>query len=48
MIQPTIQPLFNSRQFQDSLLVWLGRSDDYYSFLKNYWAKKTSWNKAFT
>ena len=46
LIQPTIQPLFNSRQFQDSLLVWSSISDDYYSLLKNFWSKKTSWNKA--
>ena len=26
-IQPTIQPLFDSRQFQESLLVWTGNKN---------------------
>ena len=30
LMQPTIQPLFDSRQMQDSFLVWTG-NDDYYS-----------------
>ena len=46
LMQPTISPLFNSRQFQESLLVWLGKSD-YQSYLKNYWIKKgVDWNKS--
>ena len=46
LMQPTISPLFNSRQFQESLLVWLGKSD-YQSYLKNYWTKKgVDWHKS--
>ena len=46
LMQPTISPLFNSRQFQESLLVWLGKSD-YQSYLKNYWTKKgIDWHKS--
>lgn len=32
--QPTIQPLFNTRQFQDSLLAWMGQDQTYYDYLK--------------
>ena len=46
LMQPTISPLFNTRQFQESLLVWLGKSD-YQSYLKNYWTKKgVDWHKS--
>jgi MoCo/4Fe-4S cofactor protein with predicted Tat translocation signal len=50
-MQPTIAPLFKTRQWQDSLLKWSAQSDtDYLSFLKNYWSRKLGsqdgWNKA--
>ena len=45
-IQPTIQPLFNSRQFQESLLVWAGNKISYYDFLKDYWSSKLSWSSS--
>ena len=49
-IQPTINPLFKTRQWQDSLLKWSGASNDYAAFLKNYWSVKvggeTGWDKA--
>lgn len=45
-VQPTIQPLFDSRQFQDSMLKWTASDNDYYSYLKQYWRAKTSWTKA--
>ena len=35
--QPTIQPLFETRQFQDSLLTWIGNDSDYYSYMRNLW-----------
>ena len=38
LTQPVIQPLFNTRQFQDSLLAWMGRSENYYNYLTNYWS----------
>ena len=45
-VQPTIQPLFDSRQFQDSLLVWTGNNSNYYDYLKNYWRSKISWSSS--
>ena len=34
LMQPTINPLFNGRQFQDSLLSWSGKTEKYYDELK--------------
>ncbi|MDP1765204.1 MAG: TAT-variant-translocated molybdopterin oxidoreductase [Sediminibacterium sp.] len=49
-LQPTIYPLFKTRQWQDSLLKWTGNPSDYLAFLKTYWSAKvggeTGWNKA--
>ena len=49
-IQPTIYPLFKTRQWQDSLLKWSGSTTDYLAFLKSYWSAKvggeTGWDKA--
>lgn len=38
LTQPTIQPLFNTRQFQESLLTWAGNDSDFYSYIKANWA----------
>ena len=50
LIQPTIRPLFNSRQAQASLMKWSDLGQDYYAFVKNYWKKNilgsTAWNNA--
>ncbi|MCZ2357329.1 MAG: 4Fe-4S dicluster domain-containing protein [Bacteroidia bacterium] len=35
--QPTINHLFNTRQFQQNLLSWLGDTRDPYLFLADYW-----------
>ncbi|MFC4634007.1 TAT-variant-translocated molybdopterin oxidoreductase [Dokdonia ponticola] len=32
--QPTIRPLFDTRQFQDNLLTWMGSDQSYYDYLK--------------
>ena len=49
-IQPTIYPLFKTRQWQDSLLKWSGNTSDYLAFLKSFWSAKvggeTGWDKA--
>ncbi len=49
-LQPTIYPLFKTRQWQDSLLKWSGVADDYLAFLKNFWSAKlggvAGWDKA--
>ncbi len=37
--QPTITPIFNTRQVQESLLKWSGVAQpDYYEYLKNNWS----------
>lgn len=38
--QPAINPLFKTRQFQSSLLVWAGKDGDYYNFIKENWRAK--------
>lgn len=32
--QPTIRPLFNTKQFQEGLMAWLGKTEDYYDYIK--------------
>ncbi len=50
LIQPTIRPLFNTRQFEDSVLKWIGSSQSYYDYIKANWTanvlKGNSWNQA--
>ena len=50
LMQPTIQPLFNTRQVQDTLLKWSGNSTSYYDYLKTFATTNvlggSSWNKA--
>jgi MoCo/4Fe-4S cofactor protein with predicted Tat translocation signal len=36
--QPTISPLFKTRQAQDSFLVWAGSSTNYYDYLQANWS----------
>jgi MoCo/4Fe-4S cofactor protein with predicted Tat translocation signal len=50
--QPVIAPLFKTRQFQDSLLIWSDNTSDYYTFLENNFTKnvigggKDDWESA--
>ncbi len=37
LMQPTIRPLYDTRQFQDNLLTWTGANQDYYSFMRENW-----------
>ena len=38
IVQPTISPVYNTRQAEQSLLIWSGNTvNDYYSFVKNNW-----------
>ncbi|PKP01792.1 MAG: hypothetical protein CVU14_04555 [Bacteroidetes bacterium HGW-Bacteroidetes-9] len=37
LAQPAIRPLFNTRQPQDTLLKWMTKEGDYYTYLKNFW-----------
>ncbi|KJD32687.1 quinol:cytochrome C oxidoreductase [Tamlana nanhaiensis] len=37
LTQPTIRPLFDTRQFQDALLKWTGNDVSYHDYIKNTW-----------
>jgi MoCo/4Fe-4S cofactor protein with predicted Tat translocation signal len=37
--QPCINHIFDTRQMQDSLLLWVGSSERWESYMKNYWEK---------
>lgn len=37
LIQPTIRPLFNTKQFQDALLMWNGNDVAYSDYIKTFW-----------
>lgn len=49
-VQPTISPVFNTRQASESFLRWSGNSTDMYTYVKNYWTgvlgSEAAWNKA--
>jgi len=48
LTQPTIRPIFNTKQFQDGLLSWNGAAGTYYDYLRANSANYTgglSWNK---
>ena len=36
IMQPTIRPLFNTKQFQEALLTWTDNTVAYYDFLKSF------------
>lgn len=38
--QPGIAPLFKTRAFQDSLMIWAGVTGNYADYWKNYWITK--------
>lgn len=50
LMQPTIQKLFKTEQFQDILLKWSGNTTAYYDYLKGFWSANVlggqSWNQA--
>lgn len=49
-MQPTIYPLFKTRQWQDSILKWTGNTSDYLAYIKAFWSARlggeTGWDKA--
>ncbi|MDK2771590.1 MAG: TAT-variant-translocated molybdopterin oxidoreductase [Flavobacterium sp.] len=48
VMQPTIRPLFDTKQFQDALLSWTDNSSEYIDYLKNFANSKLvgkSWNQ---
>jgi len=50
LMQPAIKELFDTRQFQSSLLKWMGNDIAYYDFIKETWTSTvlngSDWNKA--
>jgi len=47
LMQPTIKPLFDTRQMQDSLLKWSGSDENYKDYLKtSSTANGSSWNQS--
>ncbi|MGB3605609.1 TAT-variant-translocated molybdopterin oxidoreductase [Psychroserpens sp.] len=45
LMQPTIRPLFDTRQFQQALLMWMGKEETYREYIKSGWSGG-SFNKA--
>lgn len=48
IMQPTIRPLFDTKQFQDALLSWTDNSSEYFDYLKAFAGTKLagkSWNQ---
>ena len=49
LMQPTIRPLFDTKQFQEALLSWTGDTTPYFDFLKGFAATSLAgktWNQA--
>ncbi len=47
LMQPTINPLFDTRQFQDCLLKWTDNDNSYYQYIRETWdGSIDSWNNA--
>ncbi|MBC7905058.1 MAG: TAT-variant-translocated molybdopterin oxidoreductase, partial [Gemmatimonadaceae bacterium] len=47
MMQPTINPLFKTRQLQDSLLKWSGNATGYHDYFKNFWVGRLGGEEAY-
>ena len=50
LMQPVIRELFDTRQFQQSLLIWMGSEKTYYDYIRETWSENFlsggSWNQA--
>jgi MoCo/4Fe-4S cofactor protein with predicted Tat translocation signal len=50
LTQPAIRPLFNTRQFQEGLLKWMGNDVSYHDYIKDAWGSSilngSSFNQA--
>lgn len=50
LMQPVIRELFDTRQFQQCLLNWMGREVTYYDFIRETWSEGvlagSNWNQA--
>jgi molybdopterin-containing oxidoreductase family iron-sulfur binding subunit len=47
LMQPTINPLFKTRQLQDTLLKWTGNNTLYSDYFKTYWVGKLGGEEAY-
>ncbi len=47
LMQPTIRPLFDTRQFQDALLKWTDNSKTYREYIKQAWGSGILGNSSF-
>jgi len=47
LMQPTINPLFKTRSWHESLLKWSGDNTAHYDFVRNYWMGKLGGQAAF-
>ena len=48
LVQPTIRPLFNTKQFQEALMSWNGIPGNYYDYIKansGFYIGGASWNQ---
>jgi MoCo/4Fe-4S cofactor protein with predicted Tat translocation signal len=49
LIQPTIRPIFDTKQFEDCMLKWTGSSQKYYEYIKETWSSSilggATWNQ---
>ncbi|MEC7646091.1 MAG: TAT-variant-translocated molybdopterin oxidoreductase [Bacteroidota bacterium] len=46
LMQPTIAPLFNTRQFEETLLRWMNK-ENYHRYLSDFWKEKgVNWEQA--
>ncbi len=46
-IQPAINNLFDTRQWQESIMTWAGEEGNWYDYYQNYWIGRTGGQKAF-
>ncbi len=40
IVQPAIRPIFNTRQFEDNLLTWMGQTQDFATYMEKNWEKE--------
>src|SRR5690606_8795726 len=48
LMQPTIRPLFNTKQFQEALLTWTGNTISYHEYIKNTWTAEILGGNSFS
>ncbi|MFT4094361.1 MAG: TAT-variant-translocated molybdopterin oxidoreductase, partial [Niabella sp.] len=46
-MQPSIAPLFKTRQWQESLLKWAGKTEAFDEYFKNYWVARLGDEKTY-